>query len=413
MKIKTIFQINLALFLILAAATIVNKQPVLPFLFVPITFSLAALLTQWWIPLTCGRISSHCLKIDRPRWAEMSARFGMLVGQALDSQYSKFTNLPRHLTPTFNCSSHLRVALLTQGKFAEMQKIENQQLLINKDEGGTVEGSGRSKAKIASTMHKIGDCTQALILINEALNELSQTRISDGFDGDGSVEYVKSRNKIVAAETLTALFTRASILESIQCYDDALRDRVKAFKLAQETFGAATKETAPHMVMLGKVYLKKKEFDKALPLFTEALEIRLKAFKSNDKLVSSAQLALAEYYCELDDLTSAATYLKPAFEAAIKREKTSPGPFTADYYKVQAIYCEKLKRSADAGKYYALARKNYLKYFPANNPTLYELNLKMIDFFRQNGQSAQTAPLELDNSKIEATFAEAKQHISR
>jgi tetratricopeptide (TPR) repeat protein len=411
MKISLLFNISCLLFVLLLGYGIVEQRLPPIDILVVVSFVLAVLSTQWFLPNLCARLAQFCIKKNRSDLAERFARIGIAFGKPWDSQFFKTTNLPRHMTPTMSCTNFLRIALHNQGKFDEQIILDREILKTVQTESGTAEGRGVAKAKLAASMHKTGDTIKALSLANEALDQFAIARLDENPREVGNESFMKSRKSAFQAELAHALFVRASILESIRRYDAARFDREKALKVAQDNFGEEAKEATPHMTMLGKLFVKMKEYEQARPYLQKSLELRLKLLEPSDKLISSAQLALSDYYREVGDLDQAESMLKVAVKAAEQNYNQSPGPGLAEYYQSTAFLRQKQGRVKEADEYFKKARKLHLKYFPKNHPVFYELNSRMIEFLIANDRQAETGELEEENKILLNMFEEAQPSV--
>jgi tetratricopeptide (TPR) repeat protein len=411
MKIKTLFSINLFLFVSLLLFGIVAKRMPPLGLLVVVTLMLSGLSTQWMLPNMCGKIAHFFIKLNRPRLGEQFARLGIAIGKPWDAQFVKGTNLPRHMSPTMSCSNFLRLALHNQGKFAEQQILDAENLKIVEQENGTAEGCGASKAKLAASLHKTGNTVKALSLANEAIDLLDRARLDERRVEVGSLKFMAGREKAFGGEKAHALFIRASILEAIRKYEAALIDREKALQVSQQTFGDRSKECTPHLTMLGKLLVKMKEFDRAQLLLQQSLDLRIELLKPDDVLISSAQLSLSDCYRERGDLDKAESLITTAFTTVMKKYKTSPGPGMAEYLQSMAFLRQKQLRYDDAGKYFKQARETYQKYFPEGHPVVYELNLRMIEYLTATGRKHEAEPLEQQNAKLLELFELAGRNV--
>jgi tetratricopeptide (TPR) repeat protein len=417
MKIRTLFLIALVLFIILVVMVAVWKAlpaSLLGFAMVlalVVALVLAVLLTQWVIPLLCADMCRILIEQNNCELGEQVARFGVAVGKPLDGDFFRITNFPRHATPVITCSRFLRLALFRQGKFAEKEKLDREVLQVVQSDGGTIEGSGVSKTSLASSTYRTGDIVKALILANEALDELGRAGTGAGNDQIGEAEFRKMSARVLASEKAHAFFVRASILEAMRRYSEALSDREAALSVAQAAFGPEAKEITPHLTMLGRLLLKMKQLQQAFPLLRQSLNLRQRLFKPGHQLIASAQLALSEYYLEEGDLEKSESMLLLAFPVAQKIYSQSPGPGIADFYQAMAFLRQKQKRDKEAEEFFAKARDTYLKYFPELHPVFLELNLAMIELLRSTGRAEECELFEKVNAELLLLFEEAAQHV--
>jgi tetratricopeptide (TPR) repeat protein len=411
MKISTLFNVTLILFLLLLTFGVVAKRlPPIDILLVTAAF-LAVLSTQWFLPLSCGKMAHFFIRRNQNRAAEFVSRIGLAVSKPWDSHFFKGSNLPRHMTPAMSCSNYLRLALHNQGKFAEQQVLDLEFLKTVESESGTAEGRGSAKSKLAASVHKAGELVKALELANEAIEQFGMARLEERAAEVGNERFMEARGRAFAAEKAHAFFIRATILESILRYDAALIDRQKALHISEGVFGVDSKDSTPHITMLGKCYLKLNDFENAESFLRRSLEIRLRLLPPGDKLVSSAQLALSDYFCEKGDLEKADEMLAVAMEVAEKNYNHSPGPGIAEYYRSAAFLRQKQERTQEADLYFKNARETFLKYFPNDHPIFYELNTRMIQFLTDNGRKDETQEIAENQARISEKIAQAQEKV--
>ena len=411
MKVRTIFYATLIFFIVLlVSGVLARRMPPLDVLLIT-TFLLTVLSIQWYLPLTSAKLARFLIKKNHNRAAEVVARIGLAISQPWDSFFFKGSNLPRHMTPAMSCSNYLRLALHNQGKFAEQQILDREFLKTVECESGTAEGRGSSKAKLAASLHKAGELVKSIDLANEAIEQFALARLEERAAEVGNERFMEARGRAFAAEKAHGFFVRATILESIESYEAALIDRKKALKISQEAFGVDSRESTPHITMLGKCYLKLKDFEQAESFLLRSLEIRTKLLPPGDKLISSAQLALSDYYREHNQLDKSDEFLARAMEIAEKNFAQSPGPAIGEYYQSAAFLRQKQERDNEADLYFKNARETFLKYFPRDHPIFFELNTRMIEFLCDNGRADETEEMAGELARINEHCALARQRV--
>ncbi len=396
-KVRTLFLASLLLFLSSIVWTFVSAEAPPVELTVFSAFALALLSTTWFLPLTMGKLASALSQRNQNQMAERVARVGVRMGKPIDGVYSRWTNGPRHVTPSMYCEGILRLVLFKQGKYAEMEKMDRETLDTLKKEGGTSEGIGHVSAKLAASVQKTGNVQGALNLANQALSELSlagrNPELKEG-----------NRERLLSSELTHALFVRASILESILRYDDAMVDRLRAVEISERVFGTDTWIISPHLVMLAELYIKLGRYAEAEPLLHRALDLRLRQLAKDNKLVAAGQLALSDLYREWGDLSRAESYIEPALEQAEKLYKSDPGPGISEFRKAMAFLKLKQGKLEEAMQYFESSLKSLRSFFPETHPIFLELNERYGELLRKLNRNEEAEKCEGNVAALKAYF---------